>query len=949
MDLSPEQLAALDAESKGPTTLVVVIFFTILSFVFVCMRYVSRFAIIKRGSAEDYTIGAAMIVSIGMAACMIEQVKYGNGRHAALLKLDNFIGILKYLYFSILAYCTALTLTKMSILLQLRRIFGVNKSMHYATLTMMVVVMAYGIESVTIGIFTCTPVRAYWDLKIQASSRCLPQDKVYYANGGLNIATDLIIATLPIYSVWKLQIDIRQKIALMVVLALGWFVCFVSILRLQALVVLYRHPEDTTWYSPETAYWSCIEVNVGIICACAPAIRPVLVRIVPRIFGTPAYGSGEPSSNAHPAFIELGHKKSIPSTGTRSYGARPSSRNELQESGGRKGFGRLEKPLPMAPSKAATRTNINRDSKQTFWRGDEDSDGYNNGAGETLPAIDTKWPPQNYGFKSFDRRRSDLHKFWVIVELIRYAAAPIGPLRWQAPQAPANNRTVIPATQLGPICPQSYPSVPDAPFIPGDEDCLFLNVYAPSNALKQPVLVWIHGGGYGYGDASQDMTEIIAANNNGFVVVSLQYRLGAFGFLSSAEVKSKGAVNAGLLDQDYALKWIQKNIHLFGGDKRSVTIAGNSAGAGSVMYHALTGGGTAGTALFQNAIVSSPYLPVQNNFDDEFPTRRFYDFSVAAGCPSSGDVFDCLVTKDSMTLQQASNQISTTQTYGTWAFLPVTDGTFVKQLPSKQLLAKNVNGKNILVGSNANEGALFVPPTISTEADLIAWLHLEFPNVSDDDVTQILAAYPSSPDPVNPDDPMFATTGLGPATAVNVSQVATGQQQRGNNIYAEATFVCPSYWLASAYTGNGRKAYKYQYSVPFGSHTDDLPAAFGPAQPNHSDSFVAAFRNIWGKFVTSSNPSISTALADGGQPTISSAPNPVTNFPAWTESSPQQINLNITGGTPYTTVTMFGATVTQFQEPGLKNAFSVADANAWEGGRGTRCDFWRTIAERVPM
>lgn len=71
----------------------------------------------------------------------------------------------------------AITLTKISILLQLQRIFGVNKLMHFATLIMMAVVVSYGIESVTIGIFTCTPVRAYWDLKIQATSRCLPQDK----------------------------------------------------------------------------------------------------------------------------------------------------------------------------------------------------------------------------------------------------------------------------------------------------------------------------------------------------------------------------------------------------------------------------------------------------------------------------------------------------------------------------------------------------------------------------------------------------------------------------------------------------------------------------------------------------------------------------------------------------------------------------------------------------
>lgn len=81
------------------------------------------------------------------------------------------------------------------------------------------------------------------------------------------------------------------------------------------------------------------------------------------------------------------------------------------------------------------------------------------------------------------------------------------------------------ANSFGPICPQTLPAVPFAEFTPGDEDCLFLNVYAPANAENLPVLVWIHGGGYGLGDGQQDMTEIINANNNGFVVVSIQYRV----------------------------------------------------------------------------------------------------------------------------------------------------------------------------------------------------------------------------------------------------------------------------------------------------------------------------------------------------------------------------------------------------------------------------------------
>lgn len=110
---------------------------------------------------------------------------------------------------------------------------------------------------------------------------------------------------------------------------------------------------------------------------------------------------------------------------------------------------------------------------------------------------------------------------------IRYAAPPIGSLRWKAPQTPATNRTITLASTFGSICPQALPAVPNAPFIPGNEDCLFLNVYKPTAAVASslPVLVWIHGGGYGAGDATQDMTEIINANNNGFVAVSIQYRV----------------------------------------------------------------------------------------------------------------------------------------------------------------------------------------------------------------------------------------------------------------------------------------------------------------------------------------------------------------------------------------------------------------------------------------
>ena len=110
---------------------------------------------------------------------------------------------------------------------------------------------------------------------------------------------------------------------------------------------------------------------------------------------------------------------------------------------------------------------------------------------------------------------------------IRYAAPPTGSLRWQPPQAPAINRSqVLPGDALPPRCPQS----PDSPITPGykftgDEDCLFLSVYAPQNATNLPVLVWIHGGGYGAGQGSQDLSAIINTNDNNFIGVAIQYRV----------------------------------------------------------------------------------------------------------------------------------------------------------------------------------------------------------------------------------------------------------------------------------------------------------------------------------------------------------------------------------------------------------------------------------------
>ena len=111
------------------------------------------------------------------------------------------------------------------------------------------------------------------------------------------------------------------------------------------------------------------------------------------------------------------------------------------------------------------------------------------------------------------------------LDRIRFAEAK----RWQAPQVPKATNVVVQATAVGPICPQASPAVGanPGPFTPGNEDCLFLNVYAPprSAAGPLPVVVWIHGGGYGIGDGSTDLSGLVTANENGLVVVSIQYRV----------------------------------------------------------------------------------------------------------------------------------------------------------------------------------------------------------------------------------------------------------------------------------------------------------------------------------------------------------------------------------------------------------------------------------------
>jgi carboxylesterase type B len=186
--------------------------------------------------------------------------------------------------------------------------------------------------------------------------------------------------------------------------------------------------------------------------------------------------------------------------------------------------------------------------------------------------------------------------------------------------------------------------------------------------------------------------------------------------------------------------------------------------------------------LFQNTIAASPYLPKQYGYKDWVPSQGYYAFASNAGCSIRGyanasqTIFDCLLTKNTATLQNASVAVTASVTYGTWAFLPVTDGTLVQSLPSTQLLEKRVNGRSLLVGNNANEGPGFTPQTITSESALVTWLQNLLPEFTTGDLAKVLLYYPIS----GTTGTKFATTGVYGPSALDQSSVGTGQQQRAN-------------------------------------------------------------------------------------------------------------------------------------------------------------------------
>ncbi|KAG4437930.1 hypothetical protein IFR05_006600 [Cadophora sp. M221] len=374
---------------------------------------------------------------------------------------------------------------------------------------------------------------------------------------------------------------------------------------------------------------------------------------------------------------------------------------------------------------------------------------------------------------------------------IRYAAAPVGDLRFRAPRDPPTNTTLQIANKHGSVC-HSSPSTRLDPV--KSEDCLFLDVYAPTDNTKpRPVFVFIQGGGFNANSSpNMNANKLINAGARDIVVVTFNYRVGPYGFLASKEVKANGDLNNGLLDQRKVLQWIQQNIRSFGGDPTHVTIGGASAGGASVDLHLSAYGGRDDN-LFHAAAAESQSFGNQLTITE---SQYQYDALVKqVGCNTSPDTLQCLRSIPIKTLASNNPDIPYPAGPGwnpTFMWSPTIEGNFITDY-TYNLFAQ---GKFVKVpsifGDSSNEGTIFTPAKLNSTLDVHNFLGDNFPNLTEAQLAQIDVLYPKAEQ--YPGKGMYWKTGA--------------------NVYGEMRYNCPGIYVSSAIVERGMpSSWNYRWDV----------------------------------------------------------------------------------------------------------------------------------------
>ncbi|GAB3680510.1 carboxylesterase family protein [Salinisphaera aquimarina] len=385
---------------------------------------------------------------------------------------------------------------------------------------------------------------------------------------------------------------------------------------------------------------------------------------------------------------------------------------------------------------------------------------------------------------------------------VPYAAAPTGERRFALPQPAPRRSQRLAANAFGSPCPQGGGTfgIPST-----DEDCLFLNIYTPKADGSYPVMVWIHGGAFvtGSGGANYNPLRLV---DKDVVVVTINYRLGAFGFLAhpalTAASEDAGSGDYGLMDQQAALQWVQDNIANFGGDPDNVTVFGESAGGHSVLSQLAS---PAAAGLFDQAIVESgAYSPGQRTLAQaESQGQQIAD---ALGCRADSDVADCL--RDASVEDIVAAQAA-------FDFIPNTRPQFLPNSIAQAIGSGDFNRVPVLEGTNRDEGELFIAideltrdaafgpddyrpriaaalgaPKASAAVDAVAQ---EYPLADYSDTSHALAAIFT--------DSTFACNGLAQvgALSVNVNTYAYAFADRGAPSLLPPAPSFPDYGAAHAY------------------------------------------------------------------------------------------------------------------------------------------------------
>ena len=387
---------------------------------------------------------------------------------------------------------------------------------------------------------------------------------------------------------------------------------------------------------------------------------------------------------------------------------------------------------------------------------------------------------------------------------IPYAAPPVGKLRWRPPQPARPWRGIRKARAPGHDCAQTGSLATGVPVTSDSLNCLSLSVYTPRTEAGRPlpVMVWIHGGGFTGGAGSIYDGKVIAARGH-VIVVTINYRLNAFGFLALPGLKGSG--DFGLLDQQAALRWVRSNARAFGGNPHDVTIFGESAGGESVCANMAS---PSARGLFQRAIAESGCLSLPDTMKQATAAGR--KFAASLGCGKRATQVRCLRAKPVARILKASANFG-------WG--PVTGG---RTLPVSTLAAFE-SGRYahvpLLQGTNHDEGRFFVGFEFDvgeghpmTSAQYPAVLTAQFGAT---DAAKVLTEYPLSKYP-SPDLAYAA-------------------------VLTDSEFSCPALLADSLTSHSG--VYAYEFSDPH--PPNDFPITFSfPLGAAHSTELQYVFQRI---------------------------------------------------------------------------------------------------------